>query len=267
MADRHLRFYNKQGNPLNFEYVGAIASTPLTYTFNYETSSGNTTPAAGKVSLISLSSNVIYLNSVDLNGFNISQWAETVNTKTQQGGKISLKLNIQPANVIVAAISSASVASGIVTLNLSSFTGPSAISNGNIAYCETLSQDLPGGYFKGSIFFEPVSAGLYENEQIFVLQEFKDSSSGLNFIGFPHTGATGATGSPLWRSRWENDSYGDIDVSNVIFTYKITENDPELGGDPTITNYQNIVFPVVQNASDFYSNGYVSTPEAATPLG
>jgi len=265
MADRHLRFYNKQGNPLNFEYVGATASTPLTYTFNYETSSGNTTPAAGKVSLISLSSNVIYLNSVDLNGFNISQWAETVNTKTQQGGKISLKLNIQPANVIVAAISSASVASGIVTLNLSSFTGPSAISNGNIAYCETLSQDLPGGYFKGSIFFEPVSAGLYENEQIFVLQEFKDSSSGLNFIGFPHTGATGATGSPLWRSRWENDSYGDIDVSNVIFTYKITENDPELGGDPTITNYQNIVFPVVQNASDLYSNGYVSTPEAATP--
>jgi len=265
MADRHLKFYNKQGNPLNFEYIGATAGIPLTYTFNYETFSVNTTPVAGQVSLISLSSNIIYFNVKDLNGFDITGWANSVNEKIQKGGKITLRLTIQPANVINAYISSTSVAGGIVTVNLSGFNGPTAISNSNFTYCETLAQDLPGGYFKGSIFFDPVSAGLYENEQIFVLQEFKDSGSGLNFVGFPHTGSTGASSDPIWRSRWENDSYGDVDVSNVVFTYKITESDPEVGGDPTITNYQNIAFSVIKNPSDSYSNGYISTPEAATP--
>jgi len=265
MADRRLKFYNKQGNPLNFEYVGATAGVPLTYTFNYETFSVNTTPTAGNVSLISLSSNIIYFNVKDLNGFDITSWANSVNEKIQRGGKITLRLSIQPSNIINATIASTSVSGGIVTVNLSGFNGPSIISNSNFAYCETIVQDLPGGYFKGSIFFDPVSAGLYENEQIFILQEFKDSGTGLNFVGFPHTGATGASGSAMWRSRWENDSYGDVDVSNVIFTYQITENDPELGGDPTITNYQNIVFPIIKNQADTYLNGYVSTPEGSTP--
>lgn len=265
MANRHLKFYNKQGNPLNFEYIGANAEVPLTYTFNYETASGSVTPIDGKISFIDISSNVIYLNVLDMNGFNISNWAQSVNENIQKGAKIKIKFSIQPANVVVATISSTSIASGIVTLNLSGFTGPTAISNSNIVYCETLPQDLPGGHFSGSMFFEPVSSGLYENEQIFVLQEFKDSVSGSNFVGFPHTTATGATASPLWRSRWENDSYGDVDVSNIIFTYKITENDPDLSGDPTITNYQNIAFEVIKNTSDSYSNGYVSTPEISTP--
>lgn len=265
MADRHLKFYNKQGNPLNFEYVGADVDAPLTYTFNYETASSTSTPITGKVSFIDLSSNVVYMNTLDMNGFDISNWAQSVDEKVQRGAKIKIRFSIQPANVVVATISSASVSSGVVTLNLSGFTGPTAISNSNMVYCETIPQDLPGGYFKGSMFFEPVSAGLYENEQIFILQEFKDSVSGANFIGFPHTPATGSASSPIWRSRWENDSYGDVDVSNIIFTYKITENDPEISGDPSIINYQNIAFEVVKNASDSFSNGYVSTPEASTP--
>ena len=151
MADRHLKFYNKQGNPLNFEYIGATAGIPLTYTFNYETFSVNTTPVAGQVSLISLSSNIIYFNVKDLNGFDITGWANSVNEKIQKGGKITLRLTIQPANVINAYISSTSVAGGIVTVNLSGFNGPTAISNSNFTYCETIAQDLPGGYFKGSI--------------------------------------------------------------------------------------------------------------------
>lgn len=265
MADRHLKFYNKKGNPLNFEYIGATAGAPLTYTFNYETFSVNSTPTAGNVSLVSLSSNVIYFNVKDLNGFDITDWANSVNEKIQKGGRITLRLSIQPANIVNAQVASTSISGGIVTVNLNRVNGPTAISNNNFTLCETVVQDLPGGYFKGSIFFDPVSAGLYENEQIFVLQEFKDSSSGLNFVGFPHTGSTGAIGDPIWRSRWENDSYGNVDVSNVIFTYKITENDPEADGDPTITNYQNIAFPVIKNPSDFYSGGYISTPEAATP--
>ena len=183
----------------------------------------------------------------------------------QQGGKITFKLNVIPAIVIFAEVSSVSIAGGIITLNLVRFVGPTAVSNGNPVYCETIPQDLPGGYFRGSIYFEPVSAGLYENEQIFIIQEFKDSSTGSTFIGFPHTGSTGSAANPLWRTRWENDSYGNVDVSNIIFTYKILESDPELGGDPSITNYQNIAIPVIQNPSDYYTNGYISTPEAGTP--
>lgn len=265
MADRHLRFFDKKGHPLNFEYIGSDPSAPLTNAFNYETNSSSTSPSAGNISLISLSSNIIYMNVVDANGQNTTSWANSVSSNLQQGGKITFKLNVIPAIVIFAEISSVSIAGGIITLNLVRFVGPTAVSNGNPVYCETIPQDLSGGYFRGSIYFEPVSAGLYENEQIFIIQEFKDSSTGSSFIGFPHTGSTGSAANPLWRTRWENDSYGNVDVSNIIFTYKILESDPELGGDPSITNYQNIAIPVIQNPSDYYLNGYISTPEAGTP--
>lgn len=265
MADRHLKFFDKQGHPLNFEYVGAEPTTPLTLAFNYETSSGSTTPASGKISLISLSSNIIYINSTDANGLDITSWATSVSSSLIQGAKITLKLNIIPAIVVLAEISSVSISSGIITLNLIRSVGPTSISNGNMVYCETVSQNLPGGYFRGNIYFEPVSAGLYENEQIFVVQQFKDTATSSLFLGYPHTGSTGATGSPLWRTRWENDSYGNVDVSNIIFTYNIVENDPDIGGDPSIVNYQNIAIPVIQDVSDYYSGGYVNTTEASTP--
>lgn len=265
MADRHLKFFDKKGHPLNFEYIGAEASVPLTNVFNYETNSSSASPSAGRISLISLSSNIIYMNVIDANGQNVESWADAVYANLQQGGKISFRLNVIPAIVILAEISTLSVAGGIITLNLIRSVGPTIVSDGNPVYCETFSQDLPGGYFRGNIYFDPVSAGLYENQQIFVIQEFKDSITGTSFIGFPHTGNTGATGSPLWRTRWENDTYGNVDVSNIIFTYKILESDPELGGDPSITNYQNIAIPVILNPSDYYSNGYIFTPEGSTP--
>jgi len=265
MADRHLKFFDKKGHPLNFEYVGAEPTTPLTLTFNFESSSNTTTPSSGKISFIDLSSNILYLNTIDMNGLDISSWANTVSENLLRGAKITLKLNVIPAIVILAEISSASISSGVITLNLVRFVGTTAVSNGNMVYCETICQDLPGGYFRGSIYFEPVSSGLYENEQIFIIQQFKDSVSGSPFIGFPHTGNTGATGNPLWRTRWQDDTYGNVDVTNIIFTYKIEENDPEIGGDPSITNYQNIAIPVIQDPSDFYLGGYVNTLEAATP--
>lgn len=265
MADKHLKFFDKKGHPLNFEYVGPEASAPLNITFNYETNSGNTTPSAGRISLISLSSNIIYINAVDSNGQNITSWANSVSDSLQRGAKITLKLNIIPAIVILAEISSVSISSGIITLNLVKSVGPTSVSNGNVVYAETISQDLPGGYFRGNIYFEPVSAGLYENEQLFIVQQFKDTVTSSSFLGFPHTGSTGATGNPLWRTRWENDTYGNTDVTNIIFTYNILESDPEIGGDPSIINYQNIAIPVIQNPSDYYSNGYVFTPEAGTP--
>ena len=265
MADQHLRFFDKKGEPLNFPYIGAEVESPLTYTFNYETNSSNSTPTSGRVSFFDLSSNVVYLNVIDSNGFDISEWANEANSKVQAGAKVTLRLNINPAIVLDVNISSTTISSGIVTLNLNNFIGPTAISNSNTVYCETLAQNLPGGYYEGSIYFDPVSAGLYENEQIFIIQEFKDSVSGSNFIGFPHTGSTGSSSLPKWRTRWESDSYGDVDVSNILFTYQITENDPDIGGDPAIINYQNIVTPVIKNTSDVYLDGYISTPETSTP--
>ena len=109
MADRHLKFFDKKGHPLNFEYVGAEPTTPLTLAFNYETSSGSSSPASGKISFFSLSSNIIYINSIDMNGLDISSWANSVNQSLIRGAKITLKLNVIPAIVILAEISSAAV--------------------------------------------------------------------------------------------------------------------------------------------------------------
>jgi hypothetical protein len=265
MANRNLKFFDKRGHPLNFEYVGPSAEPPLTYTFNYESSSYSASPPQGGISLYDISSNIIYLNKKDMNGYDLTLWANTINTQISQGGKIILKTTFYPANILEGEISSISIGATILTINFSRVLGTTIISDGNTAYLECLTQNLPGGYFTGSVFFEPVSAGLFENEQIFIVQEFRDSSTNSPFVGLPHTGATGSASNPLWRTRWENQTYGNTDVSNIIFTYQIVENDPDLNGDPSIKNYENIAFPVIKNPSDSYSFGYIVTPESATP--
>lgn len=265
MANQHLKFFDKKGHPLNFEYVGATAAAPLTYSFNYESASGSSSPSQGGISLYDISSNVIYMNKKDMNGYDLTSWANTVNDNVSQGGKITLKVTFYPANVLQGEISSISIGASVLTINLSRVIGVTTISNGNTAYVECITQNLPGGYFTGAVFFDPVSAGLYENEQIFIIQEFRDTTTGDAFVGYPHTGATGSSADPLWRTRWENDTYGNTDVSNIIFTYQITENDPDIGGDPSIKNYENIAFPVIKYAGDSYSSGYIVTPEASTP--
>ena len=264
MANQKLRFFDKKGEPLNFEYVGPTASAPLDNKFYYRAEQG-TTPSSGYLSISNYSNNQIVLNLIDSNSYNLTGWVDSVNDTILQGGKITFRISWYPAQVIEAQIVSASIAGSIVTLTFSKYVGPTQISTDTPLLCETFGIKLPGGYFKGTIYFEPVSAGLYENEQIFVVQDFIDSSSNDIFIGYPHAGSTGATGNPYWRSRWENNTYGSVDVTDIIFTYQIEENDPEIGGDPSIVNYQNIAFPVIQNLGDYYQNGYIVTPEAGTP--
>ena len=265
MANKYLKFFDKNGNPLNFNYVGADATIPLTFNSNYESASTTVSPSAGKVSLYDIASKVLYMNIQDMNSYDITAWANSINQNISQGGNISLKITFYPSNVLTGSISSIVVSSSIVTITFSRLIGPVNISDGNSASIETVTENLPGGYFEGSIYFDPVSTGLYENQQIFILQEFIDSVTGDSFIGYPHSGVTGSSSSVFWRTRWENDSYGNFDVSNVIFTYKITENDTELGGEPSITNYQNISTEVIQNTSDSFVNGLISTPEDQTP--
>ena len=232
MANRHLKFFDKKGEPLNFEYVGATASAPLTYNFNYESRSTNSTPPQGRISLFDIASNVLYMNKLDMNGYDLTSWANTVNDKVSKGGKITLKITFYPSNILQGEISSISISGSILTVNLSRVIGVTTISNDNTAYVECITSDLPGGYFTGSIFFDPVSAGLYENEQIFIVQQFKDSVTGSDFLGVPHTGSTGSSNDPLWRTRWENDTYGNTDVSDIVRghpVYKSVEQTSQYG--------------------------------------
>ena len=265
MANLNLRFYNKRGEPLNFQYVGPTASSVLDTRFNYVANSTNSSPTSGNVSLLDLSSGFLYFNLLDQSGYNITSWINSVSNALLNGSKITLTLSFAPAQTIVCVISNVSIVGSIATLTVSQRIGTTFISSGTPVSCFTRYENLPGGYFSGNIYFDEVSAGLYENEQLFIVQEFYDTVTSQPFLGFPHTGATGSPNSPIWRTRWENNSYGNVDVSNIIFTYKIEENDPEINGDPSILNYQNIVLPVLQNPADYLTDGYVWTPESATP--
>jgi hypothetical protein len=265
MANSKLKFFSKKGTPLNFEYIGATAGFPLTSTFTYYVNNSSPTPGVGLASFASIGSNIIYLNTNDNSNGSIVSWANTINDQIQKGAKIDLKFSFTPINTINARVVSTSISGSTVTLNLQKVLGPSFISDGSSCFIETIATNLPGGHFQGTIYFDPVSAGLYENEQIFIIQEFKDSVSSSNFVGLPHTLATGATGTAQWRTRWENNSYGNVDVTDLIFTYKIIENDPSIGGDPSIINFQNITIPVVLEPTDTYQNGFIVTPESSTP--
>lgn len=260
-----LKFFNKRGDPLNFEYVGPTASGPLAASFNFLSDPTTITPTSGYMSLQDLSSNLIYLSVTDQSGFSIIPWFNSVVTALTQGTKVMLTFTYYPAQTLICVISAASLSGGVITLATPQYLGSPFISGGTPVSCSTKYENLAGGYFRGTVFFDEVSAGLYENEQLFVVQQFKDTSSGQIFLGFPHTGATGSANSPLWRTRWENSTYGDVDVSNVIFTYQIVENDPELNGSPSILNFQNLAVPVIQNSGDVYFGGYIQTPEAGTP--
>lgn len=258
MANKHLRFFDKQGDPLNLEYIGPTGTSVndiLNGKFEYIAVNTGSTPGNGFLSLQDVNSGIVYLNLLDRNGSSILSWANTVLQSIVQGAKIRLNISVYPANNLSFRITDLSVSGSILTLNVDRFLGSTIISNNNNLTLKAEYTDLPGGYFYGEIYFDEVSAGLYENQQIFIVQEFVVGGTGE--LGYPHTNATGATGSPvIWRTRWENDTYGNTDVTEIIFTYQIEDNDPEIGGSPAIVNYQNIAIPVTQNTGDFYSISY-----------
>jgi hypothetical protein len=258
MANKYLRFFDKQGDPLNLEYIGPTGTTvneTLEGKFDFISINTGSSPSPGYLSLDDIGSGLVYLNILDRNGASIVIWANTILDSIIEGAKIRLNLSVYPANNLSFRITNLSISGSTVTLNVDRFLGSTIISNNNNITIQAEYTDLPGGYFYGEIYFDEVSAGLYENQQLFIVQEFV--VGGTAELGYPHTNATGATGSPIvWRTRWENDTYGNTDVTEIIFTYKIEENDPEIGGSPAIVNYQNIAIPVTQNSSDFYSISY-----------
>lgn len=261
MADSRLKFFNKQGNPLNFDYIGPTGPTPLDSKFTFITSpSGASNP--GDLDITEYSTYYEFLfNQYDLNDFSLVAWYNEAVDFISKGAEIFVNGEVIGAKNFRAKIDSITFSGGQLTVNLlkDNYQGQSIISPGNQIYFTTSYKNRPGGYFKGNIYFDPVSTSLYENEQVFVLQELYNVSSSQIEYGLPHAGFTGATSGAKWRSRWYNDNYGESDVTDIIFTYSIEEQLDGGDGEPLIVNYPNMTFGVDLDTSDYYANGYLNT--------
>lgn len=264
MADLRLRFFNKRGNPLNFEYIGPTGDSPLDSRFLYKTHPNSF--SNGDVVFQQSGSNYTFqFNPQDSNFFDISELSEEIIYCLERGSEIYLNGKIRGGSQFKGKISSCSISGGNVTINIpvNNFIGQNIISGGNTIVFTITYKNRPGGYFYGNIYFDPVSSGLYENEQIFITQQILGPSGGTEY-SYPRTLATGATAG-RWRTRWYNNSYGNIDVSEILFTYKILDGLEGGEGYPLIVSYPNIVYDdVIVSPSDYYSNGVLNCPSFTT---
>jgi hypothetical protein len=260
MADLKLRFFNKRGNPLNFEYIGPTGPSPLDSRFLYKTSSVST--SNGNVIFQQSGSNYTFqFNTNDVNFFNLNSIGNEIDYCLSRGSEIYLNGRVIGGSQFKGKITSCVVSGGgvLITIPVNNFIGQNIISLGNTISFTVSYKNRPGGYFAGNIYFDPVSAGLYENEQIFITQQIIGPSGGIDY-SYPRTLATGAT-SGKWRTRWYNNSYGNIDVTEILFTYKILDELEGGDGQPLIVSYPNIVYnDVIASSSDYYSNGSLNCP-------
>jgi hypothetical protein len=260
MANIKLNFFGKDGNPLNFDYIGPTGPTALDSKFTYITTTSGLNGNGDALLNYGTSTFTWQFYQRDLNNFNLIDWFNEVDEFIKKGANVYLNGEVAGQQSFSARIDTViqGLSGNFTVIGQSdNYKGQNIISPNNQIYFTTTYENRPGGYFKGNIYFDLVSAGLYENEQIFIVQEF-ETSGGYTY-GLPHTGATGATGSPKWRTRWYNDNYGETDVTDIIFTYVI-ENQLEGGdGEPLIVNYPNMVLPVDISSSDYYQDGYIYT--------
>lgn len=262
MADLNLKFFNKRGNPLNFEYIGPTGPSSLDNVFRYKTSVLST--SNGDVIFQQSGSNYTFeFNYNDINFFNIIEWASEVDYSIQRGAEVYLEGKVLNGKnfkgKIFSCINNTINNTILITIPVNSLMGQNIISGGSTIVFKTSYKNRPGGHFSGNIYFDPVSAGLYENEQIFIVQEVVGPSGGKEY-SYPRTLATGAT-SGKWRTRWKNNNYGNIDVTEIIFTYKISDSLQGGDGQPLIISYPNIAYTdIIASSSDYYSNGNIVSP-------
>ncbi len=258
MANLNLNFYNKNGNPLNFDYIGPTGPTPLDTKFSHILESSSL--VAGYFEWDDNPDDyTLTLNLKDANNTNLYNLCIEVGDFMDKGATVYLNGYIPVANTnFKGKISSLTINPNqtfSVVLPKSHFLGQSILSYDTRVYFDATYENRPGGYFKGNIYFDPVSTGLYENQQIFVVQEFLNPSGDLVY-GLPHITNLGLTGGK-WRTRWYNDNYGDIDVSEIIFTYAIEDQLEGGDGQPLIISYPNMVIPVGSSLNDSYSAGLI----------
>lgn len=259
MANLNLNFYNKNGNPLNFDYIGATGPTPLDTKFSHILGASASTQGYFQWSETTDDYSLVF-NIADVNNTNLYKWCLEVDDFISKGATVYLNGYIAIANTnFKGKITSVSNIGSTFTITLpkSYFLGQNIISYDTQIYFEGTYDNRPGGYFKGNIYFDPISTGLYENQQVFVVQEFLNGSGDVEY-GLPHTSNIGLTGA-RWRTRWYNNNYGDVDVSEIIFTYAIEDQLSGGDGQPLIISYPNMVIPVGSSVGDSYSNGLIVT--------
>ena len=195
---RRLNFFDKKGNPLNFEYVGPTGPSELDTRFSFISSSGSSNLGEVDVDLLDNDPAVLNFNKTDINGFNIVSWAEKVKESLLGGADVYLLGRVTGQQEFKAKISSVVFNPSNIEINFinGQVFGQRIISNGNKINFRTSYENMPGGYFKGSMHFDKVSAGLYENEQIFVVQEMYDCNGELQY-GVPHSSNPGDCLNPL----------------------------------------------------------------------
>jgi len=252
-----LRFFDKSGRPLNFEYVGATGPFLEVDSISYFLTALSSS-LEGQINLSTLGSGSFTVNHNDRNSFSVLPWAQKISEWLNFGTDVTIFLEILGGQSIEIYVDSISIGVSDITVNFTRFNGNLIVSSGKNVTLRTTYVNAPGGFYRGAMYFDKVSAGLFENEQIFIVQEFKDGG-GNSIFGYPHSGVTGTSEPVQWRTRWHNSIYGNVDVQDIIFTYQITENDPELEGEPSILNYPNITFPIPVETSDSMSDGYIIT--------
>lgn len=251
MANTKLKFFNKKGSPLNLEYVGPTANPELDLTHFFVSESSSPVPSTGQISFFDFSTGTLNLGYFDRNGADLSSWYSEIFYSLERGAEITTEISIYGGEKIECRLRSITDNTTYYSLTVDRVVGPNSVSDGKTVSLVLKYKDLPGGHFYGMVYFDQVSAGLYENEQIFIVQEVKNTSGVLE-LTYPHTQNPTSANAPIWRTRWSNDTYGNVDVSDIIFTYKIEGSDPSIGGSPSITNYQNVAIPVIKDPSDSY---------------
>ena len=120
----------------------------------------------------------------------------------------------------------------------------------------------------GDIYLPKVSTGLYEVAQIFILEEFIDTNTGIKKFGFPHdmepsgggpgsTGGTGQPGAGGWLLEWK-----DIDPTELfLFQYEADYGEPcKETPKPLIEIYDEIKVHLDYDPNQFYNTqGFLET--------
>ena len=88
MANLHLRFFDKQGDPLNFAYVGPTGSVNLDTSYLYYSTNTGSTPAEGYISFADIDNGFVYLNTTDRTRGNLIPWAQEVLSDIIDGATI-----------------------------------------------------------------------------------------------------------------------------------------------------------------------------------
>ena len=131
MANLHLRFFDKQGDPLNFAYVGPTGSANLDTSYLYYSTNSGSSPADGYISFVDIDNGFVYLNTTDRTRGNLVPWAQEVLSDIIDGATIRVNLAVYPANDLSFRVVNVGISGSTITLTVDKILGSTIISNQN----------------------------------------------------------------------------------------------------------------------------------------